>query len=114
MPESSKLAIVIGRQVRYGQPMTDDETFEFIRIGPDGLVVRGQHPLIKGVVPNEMETHIKEGPSSWISRYVRTDHKIEGRVRFDWFDTEGIDTGKIYRLASVDGLGRHDLVNDPE
>ena len=106
--------MVIGRGLRYGLAMTDTATFEYILIGPDGQVVRGQHPLKPSAVTVELEFPDREGPFPLIARYRRTDHKIEGRIRFDWIESERVDNGMIYRLASADGLGLHGLVNDPD
>ena len=106
--------MVIGPGVRYGQPMTNTATFEYIAIGPDGRAVRGQQPLIEGAVPMQLELLDKEGPFALTAHYRRTGHKIEGRPRFDWVESKRVDNGATYRLENGEGLGPHGLVNDPE
>ena len=89
-------------------------TFEYILIGPDGQVFRGELPLIAGSVPMEIDSPGKEGPFDLTARYRRTSHKIEGRIRFDWVESERKDNGTTYRLAVSEAPGQCDLVNDPE
>ena len=103
--------MVTGSQVRYRQRM---RTFEYILIGPDGQVFRGQQPLMAGSVPMEIDSPSKEGPFDLTARYRRTSHKIEGRIRFDWVESERKDNGTTYRLAVSEAPGQCDLVNDPE
>ena len=94
--------------------MTDTATFDYILIGPDGRVVRGQEPLTEGAVPMELEFPDKEGPFPLTAHYRRTAHKIEKRIRFDWVESKRADNGMTYRLENGEGLGRYDLPNDPE
>ena len=94
--------------------MTDTATFEYILIGPDGRAVRGQHPFTEGAAKTELKFPDKEGPFPLTAIYRRTDHKIEGRTRFDWVESVRVDNGATYRLASTDGLGHHGLVNDSD
>lgn len=95
--------------------MADDGKFEYILVGPDGRSKLGESPLVKGAVPDDLIIPDKDKNGPWVlkSRYVRTDHKIGGRIRFDWFGSDLQDSGKTYRLASVDGLGGY-FENDDE
>lgn len=94
--------------------MRDNESFEYILVGPDGQVVTGACPLLDGKIHGEMTFPTKEGPLPLTAHYVRTPHTVDGRIRFDWTDTVFEDTTLFFRLASVDGLGNHGLENDFE
>lgn len=95
--------------------MADDGKFEYILVGPDWRSTPGNALLVDGAIPEELiiSDKDKNGPWALKSRYVRTDHKIGGHVRFDWFGSDPIDSGIMYRLASVDGLGGY-FENDDE
>lgn len=98
----------------YACRMNRLEIIEAILIGPNGQVLRGPQSVDKSGLREAIVINANEGPFLLKSRYERTDHTIEGVVRFDWIESARADNSMTYRLASIDGLGAHGLDNDPE